>query len=158
MKYSVSIALVVLLFSCEAERVIPQKSPEVAAVRPLETDTIIETDHSIEVSEPCAVYFSPSPNDLDSLKRKVGEEDFYVIMDDNMWYTSESYTFFSAKGIPTLEAEEKKVRFHLSNGQTKEYSSADEAVKWNIVLFDGKSAVSIISAIDAEQEFQKLFQ
>lgn len=144
------------LTSCESAPVVQRIKHESTAVEVIpevvrlpRKQPVVETPTTFEINAPCAVYFSPTDDDLRGKKDSA--------TDDEMWYTSESYTFFTAKGLPTLEAEQKTVRFHLSNGELKEFSNDKDTRQWNIVLFDGKSTVSVIQAIDAEEAFERLF-
>lgn len=144
------------LTACESAPSVPriQREPVVREVIPEvvrlpRKQPVVETPTTFEINAPCAVYFSPTDQELKGRKDST--------TDDKMWYTSESYTFFTARGLPTLEAEQKTVRFHLSNGEMKEFSNDNGGHQWNIVLFDGKSTVSVIQAIDAEEAFERLF-
>lgn len=155
-KQGLPFLLLLLLTGCESNAVtgkpvVEEEIPDI--VRLPVKQPVAETPTTFEIHAPCAVYFSPTDKDITELKKYSND----AVTEENMWYTSESYNFFSSKGLPTLEAEEKTVRFHLINGELKEFSIDKQAQQWNIVLFDGKSTVSVIQAIDAEQAFERLF-
>lgn len=145
-----------LFIACESEKdAMTTKTITTAAIN--YRDTIIETDSTLEIGKACAVYFAPTDAQLDIMKREVGEDDFYTIMDDYAWYQAESSTFLEDKKLTIVQAEKKKIRIHQTDGQLREYSPADTSITWNIVLFDGKKTVAQSPAIGIEDTYKKLF-
>lgn len=156
LKFLGCFVIALLLVSCESEKdVLNTKTVASSVVN--YRDTIIETDSTLEIGKACAVYFTPTDAELETMKREVGEADFYTIMDDYAWYQAESSTFLEEKKLPVIQAETKKIRFHQTDGELSEYSPKDTSITWNIVLFDGKKTVTQSAAIGIEDAYRKLF-
>jgi hypothetical protein len=121
-------------------------------------DTIIETDSTFEIGKACGVFFTPSDAELDRMKKEIGEEDFFTVMDDYGWYFSESTTFLKDKGIKTITTSEKSVRFHLLNGNIKTFHAGDTAIDWSPLLFDGKNTIQKTDLVNIQPGYEAVFK
>jgi hypothetical protein len=121
-------------------------------------DTIVETDSTFEIGKACAVFFSPSDAELERLKKEIGEEDYFITMDDYMWYFSESSTFLEEKGLKTITTSEKSVHVHLLNGSIKTFYPGDTTIGWSPLLFDGKNTIKKTDLVNIQPDYDALFK
>jgi len=145
-----------ILFSCQSGKTVSTKPANTAVAVLNYRDTIIETDSTVEIGKACAVYFMPTNQQMADLKDKVGEEDFYIIADDYAWYQAQSYTFLEEKGMSIVQAGERKVHFHLSDGSLREYSPTDTTNTLKVLLYNGKKQFLQTPSIDIESTYKKL--
>jgi hypothetical protein len=145
-----------ILFSCQSEKTLSVKPGNTVTIVSNYRDTIVETDSTAEIGKACAVYFLPTNEQMTQLKDKVGEEDFYAIADDYAWYQAQSYTYLEEKGLTIVQAGNRKMRFHLSDGSLREYSPTDTANTLKVLLYDGKKQFIQTHSIDIENAYKKL--
>ncbi len=118
--------------------------------------TDIETDNII--SESCAVYFSPTSERIDQLKKEYGEEDFYIVADDNNWYDYESSELLKKLNIKTVYFKSGIVKFQGTSNSWTVNTNRPDAPGWNFILFNVDEAPEITSTVDVtEQELKEFF-
>lgn len=154
--------IVLLLFTAACTA--PKKEPTVSENNvPVEEqvsyrDTIIETDSTFEIGKACAVFFKPSDAELKRLKKEIGEEDFFITMDDYMWYFAESTTFLEEKGLKIMTTSEKTVHVHLLNGTVKTFYPGDSTIGWSPLLYDGKNTVRKAEIVNIKAGYEAVFR
>lgn len=82
------------------------------------------------------VSIAPDSLAIDELSLKWGEEDFYTIIDDVMWYHSELMMLADSLNIEQVNTEKRKVKLI----GPKEYWQIDmdtTQTKWRYIYFDG---------------------
>lgn len=133
----------------------------------LEQDTIIDRKNYLIDYKPgssqtfdahltAAVFISPTTDEIDSLKKKYGEDDFYIIADDNVYYNSEAMQYLRSKNIDFQSTRKRFIKF---TGQNKKdvYLDTDKHKSiWSLILFNGKDEPVVISPVDIEYEWKKL--
>ena len=81
MKQILNILIVILLFSCNNKNKLVNTAIAKVHTKIIDNDTLVQT--------PVIIIAKASRNELKALKSKHGEEDFYIISDDAMFYISE---------------------------------------------------------------------
>lgn len=113
---------------------------------------------TLTVDRRCAVYFEADSMQIEAAKRKIGEQDFYTVADDYLFYISEATQFFDKKKLPILKAGgRKKLRFISSKGGVEEISLDFSKELWGMYLFDPSKAPHKIDITAAEEEYNKYF-
>jgi len=105
------------------------------------------------ISASCAVIISPTDEKIEKLQSE-GEEGFYAIADDNLYYIGTARTFLDSIKVKTYEVESVgTLQFKCENGtiSTVDLSKYD----WGILLFDGKTNPKEIDMTVIEDEYQK---
>lgn len=84
---------------------------------------------------------------LDSLKARTPEDDYYVIADDLMYYRASAVEYFEGAGIPVVRLEGRHpVRFEI-DGAMRTYDYADEPTFDLLVLYDpGREPLPVATA------------
>lgn len=96
----------------------------------------------------CAVLIYPTEEEIDEMIKKYGEEDFYIIADDNTWYQGMAIQMLDSVGIKTASVHGDSLKF---KGEEKNWAfdlKRDSLSGWNIILFSRKKGPQVVSAID----------
>ncbi|WP_147243518.1 hypothetical protein [Chitinophaga flava] len=110
--------------------------------------------NTLQITEPCAVFYSPDSIKLEKIKKENGEEAFYTITDDNLNYFADSNIFLESKGVKTVTAQKGKISFTSKDGKTTTINLNDEKYTWEVFLFNGKT-VTNADISDIENEYEK---
>src|SRR6266849_6093915 len=90
------------------------------------------------ITGPCAVFVAPTSSQIDSLKNKLGEVDFYTSVDDYMNYISKARTFLETKKLAIINKDAVGIlKFQKTDG--KIFEQKVQGMIWSIILFNGKS-------------------
>lgn len=82
------------------------------------------------------VSITPDSVSLNELQDKWGEEDFYVVVDDVIWYHSELMMLVDSFDIEQLNTEKRKIK--LTGGKNHWQIDMDTTDnKWRYIYFDG---------------------
>jgi hypothetical protein len=107
------------------------------------------------VSENAGVLIGPDSLQIVKMKKEMGEEDFYIVADDNIYYDYEASEFLNQKKFKLVYPKTRYIKF-VSKG--KEYyfdSKSKAAAGWTAVLFSpSKPTPRIINTADIEGEFK----
>ncbi|MCX6312837.1 MAG: hypothetical protein NT084_14535 [Bacteroidetes bacterium] len=100
----------------------------------------------------CAIVVAPTDAQLDSMKAKMSEKDFYNMVDDNMAYLTNGRMFLDSKKLPIKNLEAKgSVKFKMSDGKIIDYPISK--LTWAIILFNGKSEPIIANKVSVENDY-----
>lgn len=96
----------------------------------------------------CAILVYPTDEQIEEMKKEVGEEDFYTIADDAQFYQGTAIGMIDSVGIRTTTANKQFLRL---KGQAKTWDldiRKKNLPEWNIIFFRTTKEPKIISAID----------
>lgn len=106
--------LIVLLFSCQSSHHVEE----------------------IKLTKPTMVSISPDSVAIKKLQEKLGDEDFYIVVDDVMWYHSELMMLVDSFDIEQLNSEKRRIK--LIGGKNHWQIDMDTTeLKWRYIYFDG---------------------
>jgi hypothetical protein len=108
--------------------------------------TVVNTDLIIDFD--CAVLIYPTEEEIDEMRKKYGDEDFYIIADDNNWYQGMAIDMLDSVGIKKATVHCDSLRFR---GEDKVWGfdlKRDSLSGWNIILFSRRKGPQVISAVD----------
>jgi hypothetical protein len=100
------------------------------------------------VTEPCAVYIRPTSERIEQLKKEYGEEDFYVVADDNNWYDYQSSELLDSLNIKAVYFESGIIKFQGTSNSWILNMNQPEAPAWNFILFNPNKTPVIASTVD----------
>lgn len=104
------------------------------------------------IQGPCAVFVAPTPEQIDSLKVKLGDEKFYTVADDNMLYISKSRTFLEGKKVTIINKDALgTIKFKKADGKIVEQKLM--GMMWSVILFNGKSDPIVANMPDLEKDY-----
>ena len=84
---------------------------------------------------------------MDSLRRAMGEDDFYAAADDMNYYRSQVYPLLDSLKIPYEFVDRQPLRFGVGDS-TATYRWEEVESPWFIVVYDGSSSPRVTHAID----------
>jgi hypothetical protein len=96
----------------------------------------------------CAVFIYPTEEQIDEMIKTYGEEDFYIIADDNNWYQSMAIEMLDSVGIKKATVHGDSLRFEGEDRTWGFDLKRDSLFGWNIILFNRKKEPQVISTAD----------
>jgi len=118
--------------------------------------TIANNDLTIDFD--CAVLIYPTEEEINKMKKTYGEDDFYIIADDNNWYQGMAIEMLDSVGIKKATVHGDSLRF---KGEDETWSfdlKRDSLTGWNIILFSRRKGPKVISTVDlTTQEIRNYF-
>jgi hypothetical protein len=96
---------------------------------------------------PIAIFIDPTDEDVERMKKDNGEDVFYTIADDSLYYKWEAVEFLSKNGISYWFTKNEEHEFTAKESNSK-YSIKKECAGWCLILFNGKGEPEWASAVD----------
>jgi hypothetical protein len=92
----------------------------------------------IELRKPTMVSITPDDQTIAALEEKWGEEDFFIIIDDVMWYHSELMMLVDSLNIEQVNTDKRKITL---TGNKNQWSIDMDTTqnKWRYIYFDGEA-------------------
>lgn len=148
-----------LIFACActqqpAQEPVPEPPARQAPEVPAETASLAPEG---SIKGPCAVFYSPDEARIAALKKEMGEDDFYTVADDNMYYMSETRDFYTKRGVNIIEAEAPELVFCSEDGRVFRVNTAAEEAPWGVFVFDGKKAPVSAEVVSPEVTYEAYF-
>src|ERR1700749_3896533 len=82
------------------------------------TECFIQQEKDAILQGPCAVFVAPTPEQIDSLKVKMGQDKFYTSADENMSYIAKARIFLEGKKVLIINKDALgTVKFKKENGK-----------------------------------------
>jgi hypothetical protein len=104
-----------------------------------------------------AVFYSPDKVTAEQLRNKLGEDNFYTVVDDNNFYNSEAMKVIDTYNIRVMLTSDRYIEFVKNDGEKSIMDCYSLESKWGVVLFDGKQSPLVTSPIDIEKDLKKYF-
>jgi hypothetical protein len=96
----------------------------------------------------CAILIYPTEEQIEAMKKEVGEDDFYTIADDSQFYLGMAIEKIDSVGIKTATAGGQWLRLK-GQAQTWDLDIRKKNLpEWNVIFFNTTKEPKIISAID----------
>lgn len=112
----------------------------------------IPTKDFITITESTVIFVSPDSEQIKRLKKEIGEEDFYIVADDNSWYQFEAEEYFEKKKMKTLRSQKRYLKFIAKDKKVYNFDTKAEFSGWETILFRPDSLPKIINPTVIEQE------
>ena len=100
-----------------------------------------------DINTDVVVFVSPDSTGIERLKTEHGEEDFYVIADDEMYYRSIAYDLLDSLGVAYTFVERRPLRF-VVDGEASEYTWSDVEANWFVVVYEADKEPRITYSVD----------
>ena len=108
-----------------------------------------------EYSRPIVLIVQPDSADLARLRRRLGDEAFYITADDAMWYQAQALELLDSLHVPYETVPRGPIRFRV-RGQMKQYTWGDADGTWFALIYDGTSEPKVSSGVDLAEEVRRL--
>jgi hypothetical protein len=116
--------------------------------KPQEIVTQPAIDSSQLFKGPCAVFVSPDSTEIDSLKKLLGEDDFYTIADDYVYYLGDAQHLLDSADITVIHTEEDTLRFLLNSGAIFQIPGKDTTSLFPVYFFNGDEPPLHVEVMD----------
>jgi hypothetical protein len=108
----------------------------------------------LQVTGPCAVFYTPDENRLQALQREFGEKNFKGVADANLSYMNEARQFLTAHQVKIIPTSQAQLNFVKRNGQALSLNLNRSKFAWEIFLFNGEDDPVRIDMTNIEEEFR----
>ena len=130
--------------------------PTIGAVKsPIESQASSSGSDTLTIDKACAVFYQPDSLQMEMRMKQVGQDEFRQGADDYIYYINTSAEYLESKGLPVIDAKNKRyLKFVSRNGQVQVIKSDTLAELWGMYLFDPKKKTyaADITMIDEEYE------
>jgi len=119
---------------------------------PLHSDTLI-------IDRQAAVFYQPDSLQIEKRMKEVGEADFRAGADDYIYYVNTSVEYLEKRGLPVLDAKNKKyLKFVLTDKQHQVIKLDTLEELWGIYLFAPKKSVYAADMTIIEDEYKSYYK
>ena len=91
----------------------------------------------INLTEKTVVGISPDSIQIAKMKKEYGEDDFYTVADDVMWYNGQMLEVIDSLKIQFVHTDKRLVRI-ITPKDRIEINNDTSQVKWRYIYFNGK--------------------
>lgn len=119
----------------------------------------IPVDSKVEIIDTkCAIFKNPDSKEVEKMKEEYGE-DFYVVADDNIFYTSESKTFLDSMKLKQVYLTENRyVQFIDNKGNSIYFDLKGKySLPWNLLFFDPVKGLKIVDMTNTSAEYEDFY-
>jgi hypothetical protein len=120
-------------------------------------DQPLDTALVNEINFDCAVLVYPGDEQIQQMKREYGEEDFYIIADDNNWYHTTSIRLLDSAKVQTITPRKQFVRFVGDEMAWTLNLRRKGSLSWNLIFFNHTKKPEVVSTVDLTMEEIKAY-
>jgi hypothetical protein len=111
----------------------------------------------ISVETSCAVFISPTSEEIDELK-KAGGEDFYISADDAIYYNAQAQALLDSLQIKIVHTDKKYLKLVKSNKKEIYLDTRASGPGWQVFFFNPLKEPLVASTADiTAEDIQKYF-
>jgi hypothetical protein len=96
----------------------------------------------------CAVLVDPTEEQVRTMRAEYGDEDFYIVADDNSWYKGNAIELLDSLRIHAITANKPFISFHGEKGQWTLNLRKRGALPWNLIFFNTRKRPQIVSTVN----------
>lgn len=149
---TIAMVAIATALACDAS---PDAAPADDAVPPIASDSITPQDQLFD--ERVVVFLLADSAELATMRQEHGEEDYYVVADDMMWYRAEAWDWVEQRGIPIVWLEGRPpLRFRVA-GATREFDFTDVEASDVVVLYDTDREPLAVAPIEVAERAAAYF-
>jgi len=105
------------------------------------------------ITHNCGIFISPNSIDIEKMKKEYGEEDFYTVADDNMYYDNEASKFLDSVQYKCIYPKARYLKFTVNNETICIDTKSRFKSGWLRILYSVNNKPIIFNSIDIEQVF-----
>ena len=109
----------------------------------------------IKLTEKTVVGISPDSILIAEMKKEYGEDDFYTVADDIMWYNGQMLEVIDSLKIEYIHTDKRLVRI-ITPKDRIEINNDTSQVKWRYIYFNGKETLEkdVFDIIDLNKFYE----
>jgi hypothetical protein len=96
----------------------------------------------------CAVLIYPTDEQIEEMKRQMGEEDFYIVADDNNSYQGIAISLLDSLNIKMVTAKDRYLKLQGHNGSWTLDIRKENFLSWNLIFFKRTKEPEVVSTVD----------
>ncbi|MFL5384093.1 MAG: hypothetical protein ACJ8GN_16345 [Longimicrobiaceae bacterium] len=108
-----------------------------------------------EFTAPIVLVVHPDSAQIEQLRRRLGDEAFYITADDASFYQARAFEVLDSLRVPYEAVVAAKMRFRVG-GVMKEYALRDSDAAWFVLIYDGVSEPKVSTGVDLAEEVKRL--
>jgi len=110
-----------------------------------------------EYTRPIVLVVRPDSAQLEQLRRRLGDDAFYVTADDASFYQGMAFELLDSLRVPYEAVTGARIRFRVG-GVMKEYAwgGQPDAPWWFVLLYDGEAEPRISTGVDLAAEIRAI--
>jgi hypothetical protein len=159
MKVIILLSPLIFLAACRSSSSKEQKVPAP------DTSSVINNPASLPgnsdtlfITQNAAVYYRPDSAHIEQWKKKIGEEDFYTVVDDWSFYMSTSHEFLDSMKLDIKDVDDKKVLKFIKADQSATIIRLDTLQNyWGVYLFSPAKEPLYADIVSMDTEYHKYF-
>ncbi len=111
--------------------------------------------YKIKINEKYVIIVSPDEKAIDKIKGEMGENNFYTMTDDIMFYQSELLDILDSLNIKHIQTDKRLIEIKTPN-EIIRFNADTSSIKWKYFYFDGKEIKEkeIFDLLDLENNIQ----
>ena len=109
----------------------------------------------IELTEKTVVGISPDSIQIVEMKKEYGEDDFYTVADDIMWYNGNMLEVIDSLKIKYIHTDKRLIRI-ITPKDRIEINNDTSQIKWRYIYFNGKETLEkdVFEIIDLNKFYE----
>lgn len=108
---------------------------------------------ALQITGPCAVFYTPGENKQRVLKSEFGEKNFQGVADANLQYMNAARQFLTGEKVKIIPTSQPQLNFVKRNGQVVALNISRTKFAWEIFLFNGTDDPVKIDMTNVEEEY-----
>ena len=161
-KYSLLLFGLLILVSCHENKKNATKQLEIKIQNPIVSKTnesnlplLNNSTDTLVIKSKCAIIYEPTENYINKSKKEVGEENFYISVDDALFYISASTEYLNSKKIKIVNTENDKILKFISINKSISFINLNlEKEMFGIYFFDPNQNPKKIDITNITGEFE----
>lgn len=105
----------------------------------------------------CAVLIYPTHEQVEEMKKKEGEDDFYTIADDATFYQTRAIQLIDSAGIKTVGTQKQFIKFVSAETSWTLDVRKKNLPAWNLILFNKKKAPQPTASVSVTYDLLKSY-
>ncbi|HMQ00041.1 MAG TPA: hypothetical protein PKC24_09685 [Cyclobacteriaceae bacterium] len=117
-----------------------------------------DSSESLILRQNCAIFIGPNEEQLESLKRRFGQQEFSTIVEDNIIFEVGAKEMIRSLNICSVSTQKRYIVF-IRPDETKLIidTKSPHSLKWNLIFFHFNKAPEIVDIPELELEDIRLY-
>jgi hypothetical protein len=110
--------------------------------------TKVEDSRTETIDFNCAIFIYPTDEQIEEMKKQMGEDDFYIVADDNNWYQGTAIGLIDSLNIKKVTAWERYLTLKGNSNSWTLDIRKENLPAWNLIFFNRTKEPKVVSTID----------
>jgi hypothetical protein len=110
-----------------------------------------------EINESVVLLIYPTDEQIEGMKKAEGEDNFYTIADDAMYYHGSAIGLIDSLGVKIVTAERPFIKFRGDNQSWILHIRDEKDPPWNMIFFNASRKPEVVSTPDVNVDLIKSY-